>query len=83
MGVQGQSEDAPSKVSFTTLEEKETLLPCPYELNEEKVVQVTWYKIISDVNKEQMITVDRTDGQYGRLNCTVIIYVAFPLYFIC
>ncbi|XP_023202891.1 nectin-4-like isoform X1 [Xiphophorus maculatus] len=64
MGVQGQSEDAPSKVSFTTLEEKETVLPCPYELNEEKVVQVTWYKIISDVNKEQIITVDRTDGQY-------------------
>uniref|UniRef100_A0A3B5LAF0 Ig-like domain-containing protein n=1 Tax=Xiphophorus couchianus TaxID=32473 RepID=A0A3B5LAF0_9TELE len=64
MGVQGQSEDAPSKVSFTTLEEKETVLPCPYELNEEKVVQVTWYKISYDENKEQMITVHMTDGQY-------------------
>ncbi|XP_008433258.1 nectin-4-like isoform X1 [Poecilia reticulata] len=64
MGIQGQSEDAPSKVSLTTLEEKETDLPCPYELNGEKVVQVTWYKIGLDENKEQMIAVHMTDGQY-------------------
>ncbi|XP_054914417.1 nectin-4 isoform X2 [Poeciliopsis prolifica] len=64
MGIQGQSEDAPSKVSLKTLEEKETILPCPYELNGERVVQVTWYKIGPDENKEQMITVHMTEGQY-------------------
>ncbi|XP_043953911.1 nectin-4 isoform X1 [Gambusia affinis] len=64
MGIQGQSEDAPSKVFLTTLEEKQTVLSCPYELNDKTVVQVTWYKIVSDEKKEQMITVDRINGQY-------------------
>uniref|UniRef100_A0A3P9MUT0 Nectin-4-like n=1 Tax=Poecilia reticulata TaxID=8081 RepID=A0A3P9MUT0_POERE len=79
MGIQGQSEDAPSKVSLTTLEEKETDLPCPYELNGEKVVQVTWYKIGLDENKEQMIAVHMTDGQYSKLElpCDYICRVHF------
>uniref|UniRef100_A0A3B3TPT5 Nectin cell adhesion molecule 4 n=1 Tax=Poecilia latipinna TaxID=48699 RepID=A0A3B3TPT5_9TELE len=79
MGIQGQSEDAPAKVSLTTLEEKETVLPCPYELNGEKVVQVTWYKIGLDENKEQMIAVHMTDGQHSKLelSCDYICRVHF------
>uniref|UniRef100_H3C5Y3 Nectin cell adhesion molecule 4b n=1 Tax=Tetraodon nigroviridis TaxID=99883 RepID=H3C5Y3_TETNG len=40
----------------------ETRLPCHYQADEEKVVQVTWLKEHADGTKEQIITAHFTDG---------------------
>lgn len=67
-GIQGESEDLQSKHSLQSLEEKETILPCDYKLNEAKVVQVTWFKINPDKSKEQMIIRHHSEGTlaYGK-----------------
>lgn len=49
--------------------ETQTRLPCQYQVEgEEKVVQVTWYKELSDGSKDQIITAHFMDGhtEFGR-----------------
>lgn len=53
--------------SQRSLADSETRLPCHYQADEEKVVQVTWLKEHADGTKEQIITAHFTDGHTGRL----------------
>lgn len=53
--------------SLRSLTESQTRLPCHYRAEgEEKVVQVTWYKVLPDGSKDQIITAHFTDGHTGR-----------------
>lgn len=54
--------------SLLSLSEKETRLPCHYRMSEEeKLVQVSWYKELPDGSKEQIVTAHFLDGQPGGL----------------
>ncbi|KAM4565239.1 nectin-4-like [Fundulus diaphanus] len=63
-GIQGESEDVPSKLSVNSVEEKETLLPCKYQPSGNSVVQVTWFKVMPDGSKNQIILAHHKDGQH-------------------
>ena len=53
--------------ALLSLAEDRTRLPCRYVVEPgEKVVQVTWYKELSDGSKEQIITAHFTEGHTGR-----------------
>ncbi|CAL8366194.1 unnamed protein product [Boreogadus saida] len=56
--------------ALLSLAEDETRLPCRYVVEEagEKVVQVTWYKELTDGTKEQIITAHFSEGhtEFGR-----------------
>lgn len=53
-------------VTQRSLAESQTRLPCRYRVEEEeKVVQVTWFKEHGDGTKEQIITAHFTDGHTG------------------
>ncbi|TMS09310.1 Nectin-4 [Larimichthys crocea] len=68
--AQGVFVEPPQPVtSQRSLAESETRLPCRYQVeDEEKVVQVTWFKELPDGSKEQIITAHFTDGhtEFGR-----------------
>ncbi|KAE8290588.1 hypothetical protein D5F01_LYC10174 [Larimichthys crocea] len=68
--AQGVFVEPPQLVtSQRSLAESETRLPCRYQVeDEEKVVQVTWFKELPDGSKEQIITAHFTDGhtEFGR-----------------
>lgn len=54
--------------SMRSLAEGETRLPCRYQaVEEEKVVQVTWFKEHANGTKEQIITAHFMDGHTGKL----------------
>ncbi|CAL8278915.1 unnamed protein product [Lota lota] len=58
-----------SPFALLSLAEDETRLPCRYQVEQgEKVVQVTWYKVLTDGNKEQIITAHFSEGhtEFGR-----------------
>ena len=53
--------------AMLSLAEDKTRLPCRYVVEAgEKVVQVTWYKELSDGSKEQIITAHFSEGHTGR-----------------
>lgn len=68
--VQGVFVEPPQPVtSQRSLAESQTRLPCHYQAeDEEKVVQVTWYKELPDGSKDQIITAHFMDGhtEFGR-----------------
>ncbi|XP_024921936.1 nectin-4 isoform X2 [Cynoglossus semilaevis] len=50
-------------ITLRALAESQTRLPCRYKPSEgEKVVQVTWYKVLADGAKDQIITAHFTAG---------------------
>ncbi|XP_076004504.1 nectin-4 [Genypterus blacodes] len=62
-------EPAQPVTSLRSLAESVTRLPCRYQVEQEqKVVQVTWHKLLQDGTKEQIITAHFTDGhtEFGR-----------------
>ncbi|TKS79460.1 Nectin-4 Nectin cell adhesion molecule 4 [Collichthys lucidus] len=70
VSAQGVFVEPPQPVtSQRSLAESETRLPCRYQVeDEEKVVQVTWFKELPDGSKEQIITAHFADGhtEFGR-----------------
>lgn len=71
--VQGDFMEPPERdTSLLSLAESQTRLPCHYQVEEEeKVVQVTWYKELPDGSKDQMITAHFKDGHTGTLEWRV------------
>ncbi|KAI4808159.1 hypothetical protein KUCAC02_000227 [Chaenocephalus aceratus] len=62
--IQGDFVDPPTEEPILSLSEKETVLPCRYQLLPgDTVVQVTWYKEKPDATKDQIVTAHRTNGQ--------------------
>lgn len=56
-------------ITLRALAESQTRLPCRYKPSEgEKVVQVTWYKVLADGAKDQIITAHFTAGLQGKLS---------------
>lgn len=48
------------------MSETQTRLPCRYQVQaEEKVVQVTWFKVLPDGSKDHIIMAHFTDGHTG------------------
>uniref|UniRef100_A0A3Q1ENQ5 Nectin-4-like n=1 Tax=Acanthochromis polyacanthus TaxID=80966 RepID=A0A3Q1ENQ5_9TELE len=70
LSVQGDFVEPPEPdTSQVSLAESQTRLPCQYQVeDDEKVVQVTWYKELPDGTKDQIITGHFTDGhtEFGR-----------------
>ncbi|XP_070775307.1 nectin-4 isoform X2 [Enoplosus armatus] len=68
--VQADFVEPPQLVtSLRSLAESQTRLPCHYQVEGgEKVVQVTWYKELTDGSKDQIITAHFMDGhtEFGR-----------------
>ena len=63
--IHGDFVDSPPK-SLRSLAEEDTFLPCQYQpTDDNKVVQVTWYRQLSDATKDQIITVHHKNGQTG------------------
>ncbi|XP_033992304.1 nectin-4 isoform X1 [Trematomus bernacchii] len=62
--IQGDFLDPPTEEPILSLSEKETVLPCRYQLLPgDTVVQVTWYKEKPDATKDQIVTAHHTNGQ--------------------
>ncbi|KAF3836856.1 hypothetical protein F7725_004320 [Dissostichus mawsoni] len=62
--IQGDIVDPPTEEPILSWSEKETVLPCHYQLLPgDTVVQVTWYKEKPDATKEQIVTAHCTNGQ--------------------
>ncbi|XP_034066488.1 nectin-4 isoform X2 [Gymnodraco acuticeps] len=62
--IQGDVVDPPTVEPILSLSEKETVLPCRYQLLPgDTVVQVTWYKEKPDATKDQIVTAHHTNGQ--------------------
>ncbi|XP_026229927.1 nectin-4-like [Anabas testudineus] len=80
--VQGDFMEPPERdTSLLSLAESQTRLPCHYQVEEEeKVVQVTWYKELPDGSKDQMITAHFKDGhtEFGRYSGRVRFESSIP-----
>ncbi|XP_063757047.1 nectin-4 isoform X2 [Eleginops maclovinus] len=62
--IQGDFVDLPTEEPILSLAEGETVLPCRYQpLPGDTVVQVTWYKVKPDGDKEQIVTAHHSNGQ--------------------
>lgn len=62
----GFVEPANPVTTLRSVTETQTRLPCQYLVEgEQKVVQVTWYKELSDGSKDMIITAHFTDGHTG------------------
>ncbi|XP_010770008.1 nectin-4-like [Notothenia coriiceps] len=62
--IQGDFVDPPTEEPILSLSERETVLPCRYQLLPgDTVVQVTWYKEKPDATKDQIVTAHHTNGQ--------------------
>ncbi|CAN9509715.1 unnamed protein product [Ophioblennius macclurei] len=62
--IRGDFLDPPREEPLRSLAEDETVLPCRYKAMDGNVmVQVTWYKELSDGSKEQIITAHHDNGQ--------------------
>lgn len=73
-GTRGVFVEPPQLVTYQrSMAESETRLPCRYHVQEEeKVVQVTWFKELPNGTKDQIITAHFTDGQTGRLQRIIL-----------
>ncbi|XP_035286175.1 nectin-4-like isoform X1 [Anguilla anguilla] len=65
LSVRGEFLEPPPSFSLRSIAEEQTRLPCRFRVQDEQVVQVTWFRERPDGTKEQLITAHHVQGQPG------------------